>query len=64
MIIKKRDSSVHPLPKNREPFFGKDGIDEDGHYDETKDRTFLKRLKREYPEAYEELMKLLKDDKK
>ncbi|QUC65326.1 hypothetical protein NsoK4_03515 [Nitrosopumilus sp. K4] len=39
---------------------GDDGIDEDGHYDETRDRTFLKRLKREYPEAYKELVKILR----
>ena len=34
-----------------------DGIDEDGHYDETKDRNFLKRFKKEFPKQYEEFMK-------
>ncbi len=33
------------------------GIDEDGHYDETKDHIFLKRLKKEYPKTYAELIK-------
>jgi len=33
-------------------------IDEDGHHDETKDRTFLKRLKKEYPKQYKELIKV------
>ena len=37
--------------------YNADGIDEDGHYDETKDRNFLKRLKKEYPEVYQELIK-------
>ena len=32
-------------------------IDEDGHHDETKDRIFLKRFKKEYPEQYKELIK-------
>ena len=32
-------------------------IDEDGHYDETKDRIFLKRFKKEYPKQYNELIK-------
>jgi len=32
-------------------------IDEDGHYDETKDRIFLKRFKKEYPKQYKELIK-------
>jgi len=33
-------------------------IDEDGHHDETKDQTFLKRLKKEYPKQYKELIKV------
>ena len=36
-----------------------DGIDEDGQYDETKDLTFLKRFKKEYPKDYEEVMKAM-----
>ncbi len=32
-------------------------IGEDGHYDETKDRLFLKRFKKEYPKQYNELIK-------
>jgi len=32
-------------------------IDEDGHFDETKDRIFLKRFKKEYPKQYDELIK-------
>jgi len=32
-------------------------IDKDGHYDETKDRIFLKRFKKEYPKQYNELIK-------
>jgi len=32
-------------------------IDEDGHFDETKDRIFLKRFKKEYPKQYNELIK-------
>jgi len=32
-------------------------IDEDGHFDETKDRIFLKRFKKEYPKQYKELIK-------
>ena len=36
-----------------------DGIDEDGHYDETKDLTFLKRFKKEYTKEYEEVMKAM-----
>ena len=35
-------------------------IDKHGHFDETKDRTFLKRFKKEYPKQYEELIKALK----
>jgi len=38
-----------------------DGIDEDGHYDETRDRNELKRLKKEYPKVYEEFRKKLKE---
>jgi len=34
------------------------GIDADGHYNETKDFTMLKRLKKEYPEIYEKLLKM------
>ena len=34
-------------------------IDEDGDYDETKDRVFLKKFKKEYPKQYEELIKAL-----
>ncbi len=33
--------------------------DEDGDYDETKDRVFLKKFKKEYPKQYEELIKAL-----
>jgi len=33
--------------------------DEDGDYDETKDRMFLKKFKKEYPKQYEELIKAL-----
>jgi len=32
-------------------------IDQDGHFDETKDRIFLKRFKKEYPKQYNELIK-------
>ena len=32
-------------------------IDQDGHFDETKDRIFLKRFKKEYPKQYKELIK-------
>jgi len=32
-------------------------IDQDGHFDETKDRMFLKRFKNEYPKQYNELIK-------
>ena len=32
-------------------------IDEDGHFDETKDRIFLKRFKKEYPKQNKELIK-------
>jgi len=40
--------------------FREDGIDEDGHYDETKDRTLLKRMKNELsPEKYKEFLKAL-----
>lgn len=39
-----------------------DGIDEDGHYDETKDRNFLKRFKKEYPNSYKEYMKTIDPD--
>jgi len=51
----KLDKSL-PLKPERLPIFGADGIDEDGHYDETKDRTFLKRLRKEYPKAYKEFI--------
>ncbi len=34
-------------------------IDEDGYYDKTKDRIFLKRFKKEYPTQYKELIKLV-----
>ena len=33
--------------------------DEDGGYDEAKDRIFLKRFKKEYPKQYTELIKAL-----
>jgi len=32
-------------------------IDEDEHFDETKDRIFLKRFKKEYSKQYNELIK-------
>jgi len=38
-----------------------DGINADGHYDETKDFTFMKRLKLEYPELAIDFEKILKD---
>ena len=34
-------------------------IDKDGHFDETKDRIFLKRFKKEYPKQYKELIKAI-----
>jgi len=34
-------------------------IDKDGHFNETKDRTFLKRFKKEYPRQYNELIKAI-----
>ncbi len=34
-------------------------IDKNGHFDETKDRTFLKRFKKEYPKQYKELIKAI-----
>ena len=38
---------------------GDDGIDADGHYDETKDRTSLKRMKRELSPKYGRLFKYI-----
>jgi len=35
-------------------------IDEDGYHNETKDQIFLKRLKKEYPKQYEELIKAIR----
>jgi len=32
---------------------------EDGHFDETKDRIFLKRFKKEYSKQYKELIKAI-----
>jgi len=37
-------------------------IYEDGHHDETKERIFLKRLKKEYPKQYKELIKLINSE--
>ncbi len=37
----------------------KNVIDEDGQYDKTKDRIFLKRFKKEYPKQYKELIKAI-----
>ena len=34
-------------------------IDKNGRFDETKDRTFLKRFKKEYPKQYKELIKAI-----
>jgi len=34
-------------------------IDEDGYYDKTKDRIFLKRFKKEYPKQYKVLIKAI-----
>jgi len=34
-------------------------IDKNGHFDETKDRTFLKRFEKEYPKQYKELIKAI-----
>ncbi len=34
-------------------------IDKNGHFDETKDRTFLKKFKKEYPKQYQELIKVI-----
>ena len=49
-LLGKKDT--RPIP------FRDDGIDEDGHYDETKDRRSLKTLlKKEFPEAYKEYIK-------
>ena len=40
----------------------KNVIDEDGQYDKTKDRIFLKRFKKEYPKSYEALIKIITED--
>jgi len=37
----------------------KNVIDKDGHFDETKDRIFLKRFKKEYPKQYKELIQAI-----
>jgi len=37
----------------------KNVTDEDGRYDEAKERIFLKRFKKEYPRQYKELTKAL-----
>jgi len=60
-----RDPTVAPTkPTIKEILgLGEDGIDEDGHYDETKDFTFLKRFKEEYPEKYEEFLKIADPEK-
>jgi len=60
--MRKRAELDKSLPlKKRDPEridLGSDGIDEDGHYDETKDRRSLKTLlKKEFPEAYKEYIK-------
>jgi len=34
-------------------------IDENGNFDKTKDRTFLKKFKIEYPKQYKELSKII-----
>ncbi len=41
--------------------YNADGIDEDGNYDETKDRRVWIILKEEYPETYEALVKMKKE---
>ena len=53
------------IPPNSNNLGRDNGIDEDGHYDETKDHNGWKRLKKENPKAYDELMKFLeKSDSK
>ncbi len=34
-------------------------IDKNGHFDKTKDHTFLKKFKKEYPKQYKELIKTI-----
>jgi len=34
-------------------------IDKEGHFDETKDRIFLEKFKKEYPKQYKELIKAI-----
>ena len=48
-------------PKSNSLGLDDDGIDEDGYYDETKDHNGWKRLKKENPKAYDELMKFLEE---
>jgi len=68
--MKMRKISTDRFPKMSKDDFGKEplgyfnGVDADGHYDETKDPNLMKRIKREYPETYEKIMKIMESELK